>query len=311
MAMPTMKDVQGSPLQITPSVENNPTLSKQDSISRNATMQRILSVVQQDSLKLNPSTERISNLSKEGLDSEGTKSKSIPLDSRPNPHGATLQTASTSLPNFTLESNNTLPPVYKVPSLFPAYFTYAVQHVILVKVQELLEECCFDFAKRWIPSLLVHTGWETAAAGELSEWPSEIRKYLREIPPSAIDLPNPRSLYSIFNDVRSLRNIAVHRSRERAEVVLDLIRKGLLLTKTLKDSPRITQLENILQLATSSLRELESGKNNLEDRIEERLQECQNEKDKLYQSIAQWDVKARCITDAVRGEDTGQFDLRF
>lgn len=52
-------------------------------------------------------------------------------------------------------------------TLFPAYLSYAVQHKLLNAVQRLLEECCYEFARIWVPSVLEEHNWDCAEAVEI------------------------------------------------------------------------------------------------------------------------------------------------
>ncbi|KAK6197161.1 hypothetical protein LQW54_010855, partial [Pestalotiopsis sp. IQ-011] len=47
---------------------------------------------------------------------------------------------------------------------------YKAQHVVLFEVQMLLEECFYDFARKWLPALLEEQKCDCALAIELTEW---------------------------------------------------------------------------------------------------------------------------------------------
>ncbi|PVH91099.1 hypothetical protein DM02DRAFT_706881 [Periconia macrospinosa] len=49
-----------------------------------------------------------------------------------------------------------------LPSLYPSSIPYMAQHIILTTTQRILEECCFDFVKRWQPSIVLSKGWDCA-----------------------------------------------------------------------------------------------------------------------------------------------------
>ncbi|KAF2818312.1 hypothetical protein CC86DRAFT_433839 [Ophiobolus disseminans] len=55
-------------------------------------------------------------------------------------------------------------------TLRPSAFSYNVQHHILSSSQQILEEACFRFMKRWLPSVLKKYGWTCAAAVKLTKW---------------------------------------------------------------------------------------------------------------------------------------------
>ena len=57
-----------------------------------------------------------------------------------------------------------------MPSLYPSYFPYSAQHSVLLSIQQVLEECCYDFTKKWLPSEVEKHEWDCAAAMELSAY---------------------------------------------------------------------------------------------------------------------------------------------
>jgi len=85
---------------------------------------------------------------------------------------------------------------------------YQVQHYILVMIQRMLEESCFEFATRWIPEVLHAKGWDCAEAVELSVWKAFLPTVL---PPNAIRPMSNYTLESALADAVRIRNSAVHR----------------------------------------------------------------------------------------------------
>lgn len=63
-----------------------------------------------------------------------------------------------------------------IPTLHPVRLPYKAQHVVLFEVQMLLEECFYDFARKWLPALLEKQKCDCAIAIELTEWSHLIRK---------------------------------------------------------------------------------------------------------------------------------------
>ncbi|CZR68383.1 uncharacterized protein PAC_18282 [Phialocephala subalpina] len=54
------------------------------------------------------------------------------------------------------------------PPLPDSAIPFRLQHRILCQTQRLLEECCYDFAERWLPSMLEANGWDAPEAVELT-----------------------------------------------------------------------------------------------------------------------------------------------
>lgn len=57
-----------------------------------------------------------------------------------------------------------------MPLLYPSYFLYSAQHSVLSDIQQVLEECCFDFTKKWLSSEVKNHKWDCAVAMKLTEW---------------------------------------------------------------------------------------------------------------------------------------------
>jgi hypothetical protein len=154
-------------------------------------------------------------------------------------------------------------PRYSSPT-DPTYLPFKLQHSILTQTQRLLEECCYDFAQKWFPSILEEHGWDAPEAVELNKWWMTLRKC--DIPAAAIAVSPGQSLSVLFKRAASIRNCAVHRRPQiPVKIVEQMVRDAWLLSQALKDYSRAaqlqywhTELENLvthLQLRTDSQRE--------------------------------------------------------
>ena len=124
-----------------------------------------------------------------------------------------------------------------LPSLYTSYLPYKVQHVILTTTQRILEECCFDFTRKWVPSILQEHGWDCAAAVELTKWTRILAMRSAKLPMQALELKRS-SFNEILFSTNRLRHTAVHRLPTAARGIDQLIQSALRLTETLHDSPR-------------------------------------------------------------------------
>jgi hypothetical protein len=96
------------------------------------------------------------------------------------------------------------------PSLYPSYLPYKSQHIILNTAQRILEESCFEFAEKWLPSVLSSHGWDCPEAVELTEWTWMLPKRAAELPPHALKLKGTMLKESLLA-TNKLRHTAVHR----------------------------------------------------------------------------------------------------
>jgi hypothetical protein len=75
-------------------------------------------------------------------------------------------------------------------------------------MQRILEEGCYEFASRWIPTTLSANSWTCSEAVELSTW----KKFLPDAIPYKAISPVPNySLEQALADAVMIRNRAVHR----------------------------------------------------------------------------------------------------
>ena len=127
------------------------------------------------------------------------------------------------------------------PELFLPYQT---QHLVLTEVQRVLEECCFDFAKKWLPEVVQHRKWHCPMAVELIKWASIIRKHAREIPASAMAKNmSVSSLVATLVKAHPIRHTAVHRVFMSVKGIGNLLKPAIRLALAMRDYARANHLE--------------------------------------------------------------------
>ncbi|KAK1530180.1 uncharacterized protein CCOS01_05283 [Colletotrichum costaricense] len=193
-----------------------------------------------------------------------------------------IQDAAASQTNFETNCSNeahsrTDP---KIPSLYPTYLPFTTQHAILTASQKLLEECCFDFAKKWFPDVLQGKGWECASAVELTNWIKIFNAEVLTLPPQVITMTD-KTINEVFAPTHKLRHTAVHRLPTTAREVIRLIRAGVELTETLQDFTRASQLEDLILEVDEKIKTMELTKNVLEDRAAAQLEDIRRQREDL------------------------------
>jgi hypothetical protein len=179
----------------------------------------------------------------------------------------------------------------------PTYLPFKLQHLILTQTQRLLEECCYDFAEKWVPSILEANGWDAPEAVELTTWWTLSKC---DIPARAFALSPGHSLSGLFKHAISIRHYAVHRRPQiPIKKVEEMVRDAWLLSQALRDDLRAAQLlrwhkelENLvahLQSRTNSQREAAKAElrnlHNAKVEMEERLSELESRASQLTQSL--------------------------
>ncbi|KAL1983232.1 hypothetical protein VTN96DRAFT_330 [Rasamsonia emersonii] len=172
------------------------------------------------------------------------------------------------------------PEQLNIPSLYPSYFPYRAQHAILCTAQCVLEECCFEFTKKWMPSILEEHAWDCPAAVELTKWTRLFAKKSTQFPKHAFRLSGP-SLNEVLFATNKLRHTAVHRLPTTSRGVEALILSAIKLAETLQDPLRTSQLEELHFEVESKIKAMELNKNVLEDTLAQELQEIQRQREEL------------------------------
>ena len=173
-----------------------------------------------------------------------------------------------------------------IPTLYPLYFSYSAQHTILNAAQSALEECCFDFARKWLPEVLDSRGWDCAAAVELTNWLPVIRQHGNQIPADAITLVDGSTLTQTLSATHRLRHAAVHRLPTTARELNKSIQCALALADALQDSKRAAQFDALHHEIERKIKAMELHKNALEDTLRLELESIAARRKELEQQEA-------------------------
>ncbi|RYP90803.1 hypothetical protein DL770_003064 [Monosporascus sp. CRB-9-2] len=180
----------------------------------------------------------------------------------------------------TAEASNPMKPAV-LPSLYPIFIPYKAQHLILNEAQRLLEESCFEFLQKWLPSTLEQKGWECASSIELTKSMRLIARNAAGIPKEAfIDLGNI-PLEQILFAANELRHSAVHRLPNTARGIRDLCKSAVTLATTLGDNIRAIKLEEMCHELDDKMETMKLNKNALEITAMARLEEIKRQREEL------------------------------
>jgi hypothetical protein len=187
----------------------------------------------------------------------------------------TLPLLNSMVPEFPIQVES------KVPSLRPASISYNVQHLILITTQRLLEECCFDFAVKWAPTMVESKGWDCAEAAELTMWTKTLVKLSDELPPDAVFNDSGMPLSTVFSSIDSLRHSAVHRLPTSAQGIQKMVQSAIRLAMTLGDNTRAAILELVEAGLDRCIKDMKLNKNFLENRMDCQLQMIREQRKKM------------------------------
>jgi hypothetical protein len=130
-------------------------------------------------------------------------------------------------------------------TLQPSVFPYNVQHHILSSSQQILEEACFRFMKRWLPSVLKKYSWTCAAAVELTKWVRVIKKHLDILPNGCMNTQQQKCFKETLPYITRLRHTAVHRLHLTSIQLLKQVHSAYMLAEALQDNEGRNRLETI------------------------------------------------------------------
>jgi hypothetical protein len=126
---------------------------------------------------------------------------------------------------------------------------FEAQHLVLLRVQQLLEEACFRFMERWLPAIVAQHEWKCAAAIELTKSLTIIKTNLEILPADCMDAPTQSLSIEIAPHVAQLRHAAVHRLHLKHDEFLQRVECAHKLAGILHDLEK----RNILQALRSQV----------------------------------------------------------
>lgn len=215
------------------------------------------------------------------------------MDSHDPVHPILLESESTQQPFAfyvrVLTSTPATPPQsamngLRVPSLYPLYLPYKVQHQVLWRIQRLLEECCYAFTEEWLPDLLEQRRWDCPEAIELNNWTEVVIKRLSKLPCHCFgDLgSDPRaSLTDVLMSINDLGHAAVHRVRTRAKGISEMIRCATKFARALRSSACEKQLDELHRELDFIVGALELNKKRLESNLGIEMQDIARQRKEL------------------------------
>jgi hypothetical protein len=168
---------------------------------------------------------------------------------------------------------------HRLPSLFPVYLPMRTQHLLLVKVQNILEQACFQFAQQAMPDILKKYGWDCPEAAELNRWTMEFLQLQGGFGDQEEKMNKP--LEKLFRSVTAIRHTAVHRIRVSAKRTEQFILDAESLLTLLKDEERLKSLIKLRRDTQSAIEELERNKHVLGIKLEKTLKGIENQRAEL------------------------------
>lgn len=153
-----------------------------------------------------------------------------------------------------------------LPSLQPLSFPFVPGHRILVKAQSVLEQACFDFAKKYMPRALQENHWSCAEAVELNVWTKKFKSQESVL----VDAENKVKLLDrakFYESIEGLRHTAVHRRPATAKELAQFLADGEKLVDMLGDELALAELSGMASEAKRTISDMESHRSMLQTKL--------------------------------------------
>lgn len=185
------------------------------------------------------------------------------------------------LENHTGTQTRTTRSVVHIPSLYPICIPFKTQHLVLSKAQSLLEECCYGFTAQWLPELLKQRHWDCPEAIELNKWTHVVMKRLSKLPSRAFGRDSDLSPTESLTFINKLRHSAVHRLPTTAKGISEMICSAKRFARSLRDTLREQQFDELKDELDGKIRALELNKNFLETKLGRELEDIARQRREL------------------------------
>lgn len=171
---------------------------------------------------------------------------------------------------FIVEKDFRSKPSHTASSLFPVYLPLPVQHLLLAKVQTILERACFEFGEQSMPGVLQKNQWDCPEAGELNMWVAEFQKR-ENVFQKRKDVGKP--LIDLFRSVADIRHAAVHRIRVSGKGIEQFLLDAESLATLLEHHESLKVLPKLRQDTKIAIEELEHNKHVLSSKFEQTMKD--------------------------------------
>jgi len=158
---------------------------------------------------------------------------------------------------------------------------YSAQHTVLVTAQRLLEEACFEFAQRYMPSVLQSAGYDCPAAVELTQWATILTKHRFKLGKAATSSLKTPLFPALVLSMRTLRNTAVHRIPASTAVVCQLVSSAADLAEVLQESARASLMREICGKVDATFKEADAVRQALTASAHRELEEIRQAREEL------------------------------
>lgn len=183
-------------------------------------------------------------------------------------------------------------------------FPWPVQRKVFASIQSALEQCCFEYAKRWLPDLVASESWETFQRIGLTEWGARL-KVMENTPANTMSREKGKTWWDVLLRVRELRHSNIHRDNLTASDVIDRIENATMLMKVLNDGNTASWILEIKEFLSSYIAETKQRRQAIEKYLSAELETVSKKRKELDQT------ERNLISRAIQWDQENQHTILF
>ncbi|KAF4955663.1 hypothetical protein FGADI_4356 [Fusarium gaditjirri] len=162
--------------------------------------------------------------------------------------------------------------------LFPVYLPFPTEHLLMEKLQKLLETACYEYGARELSSVMQDRHWDCPEAVELSQW-AELLGHEGNLKRQGSGKP----LKELLRSIAQIRHTAVHRLRTSSTGLQRFLADAEDLARALGDNIYTQAIAKLSLDTQSTLTELTKNKQSIQLQLEQAQEEIAKQRAELDQ----------------------------
>ncbi|EXL40781.1 hypothetical protein FOCG_16725 [Fusarium oxysporum f. sp. radicis-lycopersici 26381] len=165
-----------------------------------------------------------------------------------------------------------------ISSLFPVHLPFPIQHLLMEKLQKILELACYRYGVRKLPSTMQKRGWDCPESVELSKWAELLGRE-----GNLERQEDGKPLAELLPSIAQIRHTAVHRLRTNSTGLERFLADAEDLAAVLGDNIYTKAISQLRLDARSTLAELTRNKEFIQLQLEKAQEEIAKQRAELDQ----------------------------
>ncbi|KAF9766322.1 hypothetical protein IL306_001289 [Fusarium sp. DS 682] len=163
-------------------------------------------------------------------------------------------------------------------SLFPACLPFPAEHLLMEKLQKVLEFACYEYGIRTLPNIMKNHGWDCPESVELSRW-AELLGREGNLEQEGKGKP----LKELLHSIAAIRHTAVHRLRTNSTGLERFLADAEDLAGVLGDNIYTKAISKLRADARSTIEELTRNKQFIQLQLEKAQEDIAKQRAELDQ----------------------------